>query len=308
MKKLILISTYLALSLAVHAEKKYITDGFGIWSTEDFKKFTPELKCTNPILGAGSIKTIQIVDIYDRFILYKKMEHFDEYQFEFYSYKDSKHSPIYTVNRKNINRELDSAFYSENCIFCLEHTINSNYSKSDFYITKRTVDSPEVVLEYKLDKSSFKVSCTGPMYVDEKNDRFLCQCSKYRKDGRLEYFLKIMSLSTGKELFLTETNYLTEVFAEDGKVYLSVQNKLFTANYTDENISLHELKTFFPEKKKIIAMRKNGDIYVLRTEHKRFNPVHRFIFGSDSTIWSYYVCKIQDGELVKVKKLKKFRD
>ncbi|MBB5218970.1 hypothetical protein DYE49_11935 [Treponema rectale] len=305
MKKLILISTYLALSLAVHAEKKYITDGFGIWSTEDFKKFTPVLACTNPILGAGSIKTIQIVDIYDRFILYKKMEHFDEYQFEFYSYKDSKHSPIYTVNRKNINRELDSAFYSENCIFCLEHTINSNYSKSDFYITKRTVDSLEVVLEYKLDKSSFKVSCTGPMYVDEKNDRFLCQCSKYRKDGRLEYFLKIMSLSTGKELFLTETNYLTEVFAEDGKVYLSVQNKLFTANYTDENISLHELKTFVPEKKKIIAIRKNGDIYVLRTEHKRFNPVHRFIFGSDSTIWSYYVCKIQDGELVKVKKLKK---
>ena len=83
MKKLILISTYLALSLAVHAEKKYITDGFGIWSTENFKKFTPKLKCTNPILGAGSIKIIQTVDIYDRFILYEKNERFGEYQFEF---------------------------------------------------------------------------------------------------------------------------------------------------------------------------------------------------------------------------------
>ena len=162
------------------------------------KKFTPELKCTNPVLGAGSIKTIQTVDIYDRFILYEKNERFGEYQFEFYNYKDSQHSPIYTVNRKTINRKLYSAFYSENYIFCLERSINS---ETDFYITKRTVDSPEVVLEYKLDKSSFKVSCTGPMYVDEKNDRFLCQCSKYRKDGRLEYFLKIMSLSTGKELF-----------------------------------------------------------------------------------------------------------
>lgn len=305
MKKLILISAYLALSLAVHAEKKYITDGFGIWSTENFKKFTPELKCTNPVLGAGSIKTIQTVDIYDRFILYEKNERFGEYQFEFYNYKDSQHSPIYTVNRKTINRELYSAFYSENYIFSLERSINS---ETDFYITKRTVDSPEVVLEYKLDKSSFKVSCTGSMYVDEKNDRFLCQCSKYRKDGRLEYFLKIMSLSTGKELFFTETNYLREVFAEDGKVYLPVQNKLFTANYTDENISLNEVKNFVPKKEKIIVLRKNYDIYVLRTEYWRFNPVRRFIFGIDSQIWNYYVCKIQNGELVKLKKLKKIRD
>ena len=195
MKKFILISAYLALSLVVHAEKKYITDGFGIWSTESFKKFTPELKCTNPVLGAGSIKTIQTVDIYDRFILY------------------------------------------------------------------------------------------------EKNNRFLCQCSKYRKDGRLEYFLKIMSLSTGKELFFTESNYLREVFAEDGKVYLPVQNKLFTANYTDENISLNEVKNFVPKKEKIIVLRKNYDIYVLRTEYWRFNPVRRFIFGIDSQIWNYYVCK-----------------
>lgn len=146
------------------------------------------------------------------------------------------------------------------------------------------------------------------MYVDEKNYRFLCQCSKYRKDGRLEYFLKIMSLSTGKEFFFTESNYLREVFAEDGKVYLPVQNKLFTANYTDENISLNEVKNFVPKKEKIIVLRKNYDIYVLRTEYWRFNPVRRFIFGIDSQIRNYYVCKIQNGELVKLKKLKKNRD
>ena len=72
MKKLILISTFLALSLAVHAEKKYITDGFGIWSTEDFKKFTPELKCTNPILGEGGILATQTVDEFSHFIFYIK--------------------------------------------------------------------------------------------------------------------------------------------------------------------------------------------------------------------------------------------
>lgn len=91
-------------------------------------------------------------------------------------------------------------------------------------------------------------------------------------------------------------------------MYLPVQNKLFTANYTDENISLNEVKNFVPKKEKIIVLRKNYDIYVLRTEHWRFNPVRRFIFGIDSQIWNYYVCKIQNGELVKLKKLKKNRD
>ena len=303
MKKLILISTYLALSLAVHAEKKYITDGFGIWSTDDFKKFTPVLACTNPILGEGGILTTQTVDEFSHFIFYIKSgknNDFSEYQFALHNFKESKRTEIYAINRKSLNRELRSAFYSENGIFCLELSIDS---EADFYITKRTLESPKVISEYKLENFLIKNRYMNiwSMYVDEKNERSLFITAG--NNGWPES-MKIVSLRSGKEIFSKETNF-RELFVEDGNVYLSVQNKLFTANYIEENVSLNEVKTFVPKKEKIIAMRKNYDIYVLRSEYNRFNPIRRFLFGGDSQIWTYYVCKIQNGELEKVRKLKK---
>ena len=157
--------------------KKYITEGFGIWSTEDFKKFTPVMKCTNPILGEGSVLTTQTVDEFNHFIFYRK---------------------------------------------------------------------------------------SGKNYVfDEKNERALFISAR---DNNWPETIKIVSLRSGKELFSAETNF-RELFVEDGNVYLSVQNKLFKINYTEEDISLNEVKTFVPQKEKIIAMGKKEDIYVLRTEY-----------------------------------------
>ncbi|WP_191014393.1 hypothetical protein [Treponema zioleckii] len=302
MRKLFFLVQMLFASF-LYAEKQYISEGFGIWSTADLKKFTPVMRCTNPILGEGSILTTQTVDEFNHFIFYRKTGthyEFDEYQFALNNFKDSKRTEIYSINRKSINRELRAAFYSENGIFCLELSIDS---EADFYITKRTLESPKVISEYKLENFLIQNRYMNiwSMYVDEKNERALFITAG--NNGWPES-MKIVSLRSGKEIFSKETNF-RELFVEDGNVYLSVQNKLFTANYIEENVSLNEVKTFVPKKEKIIAMRKNYDIYVLRSEYNRFNPIHRFLFGGDSQIWTYYVCKIQNGKLAKVKKLKK---
>lgn len=302
MKKLVFLLQLLLTSL-LYSEKKYITEGFGIWSTEDFKKFTPVMKCTNPILGEGSVLTTQTVDEFNHFIFYRKSGKnyvFDEYQFSLHNYKDSKQTDFFTINRKSINRELRAAFYSQSGIFCLEL---SSDSKADFYITKRTLDSPEVISEYKLDNFFLQNPYRNiwSMFVDEKNERALFISAR---DNNWPETMKIVSLRSGKELFSAETNF-RKLFVEDGNVYLSVQNKLFKINYTEEDISLNEVKTFVPQKEKIIAMGKKEDIYVLRTEYFRFNPVRRFLFGGDSQIWNYYACKIQDGKLIKIKTLKR---
>ena len=60
MKKVLLI-LQLVMSTVLYAQKKTdITDGYIIWETEDFKKYTPIIKCSLKI--SGLILTSQMTD------------------------------------------------------------------------------------------------------------------------------------------------------------------------------------------------------------------------------------------------------
>lgn len=302
MKKVLLI-LQLVMSTVLYAQKKTdITDGYIIWETEDFKKYTPIIKCS--LKTHGLILTSQMTDDGIGFVLTegKEMPTDFNYYFFFYDFKKQNETPIYVIKHQELNRDIKCAYYSDGIIFSLEVTKNN---PEECFITKRTLNSPMIIEEFKIDTffSPHNYQYAKTLYVDEDNDRVLCVYSKHIDDKHVQKFLTILSFSSGKELFCCKTD-LSNIILDGKKVYLSEKNKLFKINYQDTTFEPTEIMTFIPEKETIIAMQKNNDIYVVRTEYWKFNLALKFIFGNNSQIWSYYACKFQDEKLQKIKKLK----
>lgn len=125
MKKVLLI-LQLVMSTVLYAQKKTdITDGYIIWETEDFKKYTPIIKCSLKIRGL--ILTSQMIDDGIGFVLTEGNEiipNFD-YHFFFYDFKKQNETPIYVIKYQELNRDIKCAYYSDGIIFSLEITKNN---------------------------------------------------------------------------------------------------------------------------------------------------------------------------------------
>ena len=302
MKKII-IFLQLLMSMFLYAETKIeITDGYIIWETEDLKKYTPIIKRSLDVRGL--ILTSQMIDAEIDFILSEGKEELPnfDYYFSFYDYKKKKETSIYSIKEKELSRDIKCAYFSDDTIFCLEVTKSI---PEECFITKRNLISPKIIEEYKIDTffSPKNYQYAQSLYVDEDNDRVLCIYSKYAEDNKLQKFLKILSLKSGKELLCSRTD-LRNIIVDGEDVYLSEKNQLFKINYLDNVFESIEIQTFIPKKETVIAIQKNNDIYVVRTEHWKFNLALKFLFGNNSQIWSYYACKLQDEKLQKIKKLK----
>ena len=89
-----------------------------------------------------------------------------------------------------------------------------------------------------------------------------------------------------------------------GYVYYSEQNRLFKVKYTEEEFKPVEVKSFLSKKEQILSINKYDDLYIVRARHPGFNPINKFLFGHHPSIYTEYVCKLKDNELIKIKELK----
>lgn len=308
MKKISILFIMLAASFFINAEIREITNGSRVWETTDCKKFKPLFSLTleRPDLGTTLVKELatESIDTYNKFyLLYAATGDYGfDYHFYICNYLENTNTLLYTIKAKDQDRDIKSAYYSGEYVYCLEIPKDEN---AKYYITKRTIQSIEIIDEYKIDmfclaKQAYHI---WSMYVDEKNDRLLFIISN-NVNNLQQQFLKIFSLTTGKEEFSSATDFRS-INLDEGKVYLSKQNKLYTLNIVNGvSFSPVEIESFVPKKEKIVHIWKNNDIYVLTTEYEKFNFIMNFLFGTNSHIYTNYACKFQNGKLVKIQKLK----
>ena len=307
MKKLKIIIILFAIPFFLHAEKREITNGHRIWETDDCKRFVPLFSLTleRPDLATPLVKELstQSIDTYNKFYLFSASGNYGfDYHFYLCNYSENTYTLLYTIKNKELTRDILSAYYSDGFIYSLEIPRESS---DKYFITKRTIQSSEVIKEYTIDMFYFPKQSQHiwSMYVDEQNDRLFFIYSMYENNAQ-KLYLKLLYLTTGKEMFSSITDF-RYIVVEGENVYLSKQNNLYTMNYrSDETFSLVKIENFVPDKEKIIYICKNDDIYVLTTEQEKYSFIMNFLFGTKSHISTNYACKFQDGRLVKLQKLK----